>query len=180
MAISKQRTSLFFRLSISVTVFSALFSFLPSFLLVIGALGMVFFLGVQLWQEPQRQLLDYARLLLIVAFVSSYFLDALGLPYQNVGNGATKIALCLFLLIYCKDVVAVLIENMHNAPLLMHRATTVQLSYLLADLATVYIVIASLFKFFNWQIGFVNGNLLLVVGLFTALVSLLASAKELR
>lgn len=179
MSISKEKTALFFRLSISVTVFSALFTFMPSALIILGALGMVIFLSLQLYQKDKREPLDYARLLLIIAFSSNYALILLRLPYADVLTLVTKFALIAFLLLYIKGIIKSFQDITQNATMLLSSFSRDDLSYLLADLATVYIVIASLFKILHWEIGILNGNLLLAIGLFSALISIAATSKAL-
>lgn len=177
MSISKEKTSLFFRLSISVTVFSALFKFMPSFLVILGALGMVTFLSIQLYQKKQRTPLDYARLLLIVSFSSNYAFNLFGLPYVHVLTLITKLALIAFLILYVKKIITSFQDTIQNNNLLLTSFGREDLSFILADLATVYIVIASLFIILHWEIGILNGNLLLIIGLFSALISILASPR---
>ncbi|GAB5475396.1 MAG: hypothetical protein Mars2KO_34950 [Maribacter sp.] len=179
MSISKQKTALFFRLSISVTVFSALFKFMPSALIVLGAFGMMVFLSLQLYQKDKREPLDYVRLLLIVVFSSNYAFILLGLPYVHVLTLMTKLALIAFLLLYIKQIITSFQDITQNTTMLLSSFSRDDLSYLLADLATVYIVIASLFKILHWEIGILNGNLLLAIGLFSALISLIATSREL-
>jgi len=147
---------------------------MPTFLIILGAIGMVTFLSIQLYQKEEREILDYARLLLIVFFAGNYALELLNLPYGN-----TKLALAAFLLVYIKKIVISFKDITHNNSLFLTSFGRENLSYILADLATVYIVIASLFISLNWELGILNGNVLLVIGLFTALISILASSKEL-
>ena len=180
MSISKQKTALFFRLSISITVFSALFTFMPSFLIILGAVGMVTFLSMQLYQKAERVPLDYARLFLIVSFASNYAFNLFSLPYGNITALVTKLALVAFLLLYIKKIIISFQGVTQNNNLFLTSIGRENLSHILADLATVYIVIASLFIILKWEIGLLNGNLLLVIGLLSALVSILASSKALR
>ena len=177
MALSNQKTSLFFRLSISVTVFGALFNFIPWYLIILGAVGMILFHSIQFFQKKDRSPLDFARHLLIVSFSSNYIISILQLPFGHVLTVLTKTALIIFLLLYIKNILSSFLENSQNN-LLLPNLSRESLSYILADLAIVYIVIASLFKILNWEFGIVNANLLLVIGLFTALVSILASPKN--
>lgn len=177
MTISNQKTSLFFRLSISVTVFSALFKFMPSSLIILGALGMVISLSIQLYQNEQRAPLDYARLLLIVSFLSNYAFNLFGSPYGNLFMLITKLALIAFLILYLRKIILSFQDITQNQTMLLSSIGKENLSYILADLATVYIVIASLFKILHWEIGILNGNVLLTIGLFSALISILASSK---
>lgn len=179
MSISKQKTALFFRLSISVTVFSALFKFMPSFLTILGAVGMVAFLSIQLFQKEERVALDYARLALIVSFTGNYAFNLFSLPYENVTALATKLALIAFLIFYIQKII-VSFQGITQNNLLLTSFCREDLSFILADLATVYIVMASLFIILNWEIGILNGNLLLIIGLFSALVSILAGSKQLE
>ncbi len=176
MTISKQKTSLFFRLSISVTVFGALFNFISWPLIMLGALGMVIFHTIQFFQKQQKLPLDYSRQLLIVAFSSNYIFNILHLPFGHVLTLLTKVALITFLLLYIKGIIASFLENSQNN-LLLQNFGTEKLAYILADLATVYIVIASLFKILHWEFGIINANFLLIIGLLSALISILASSK---
>ena len=179
MTISKQKTSLFFRLSISVTVFCALFKFMPSFLIIVGAIGMVIFLGIQFYQKQRRLPLDYARLLLIVSFSFNYGVILFGLPYGHILTLITKLLLISFLVLYIKKILFSYQEITQNDSFSLPSFSRESLSYILADLATVYIVIASLFKILHWEFGMFDSNVLLAIGLFTALISILASSKEL-
>jgi len=178
MTISKQKTSLFFRLSISVTVLAALFKFIPWPVIIIGAVGMVVFHTIQVIQKETRVPLDYARHLLIIFFSVNYVFSILHLPYVHVLTMLTKTALIAFLGLYIKEIIAPNQENSENN-LLLQEFSTEKLSFILADLATVYIVTASLFKILNWELGIINSNLLLIIGLFSALISILASSKSL-
>lgn len=177
MTISKQKTSLFFRLSISITVFGALFKFMSWPLIIIGALGMVIFHGIQLFQKQNRSPLDYSRQVLIVAFLCTSLFGIFQLQYVHVLTLLTKTALIAFLMLYIKEIIASLHGSTQSTNL-FSRFTTEKLSYLLADLATVYIVTASLFKILHLEFGIINSNLLLVIGLFTALISILAGSKD--
>ncbi|MGF1558579.1 MAG: hypothetical protein ACFCUL_05770 [Flavobacteriaceae bacterium] len=177
MSISKQKTSLFFGLSISATVLGALLNFTFWPLLLLGVTGMVFFHTVQLVQKEHRLLLDYARQLLIVSFSSNYVFSFFNFPYMDILLLLTKLAVIAFLLLYVKKIIVSLQEITQNNTMLLSSFSREDLSCILADLATVYIVIASLFKVLHWEIGIINSNLLLVIGLFTAMISILASAK---
>lgn len=177
MTISNQKTSLFFRLSISVTVCGALFKFISWPLIILGVAGMLIFHTIQFFQKQHRLPLDYSRQLLILAFSCNYVFNILHLPYGHVLTFLTKAALIAFLLLYIKKIIALHQENTQNG-LLLQKLGTENLSHLLADLATVYIVIASLFKILHWEFGIINANFLLIIGLFTALISILAGLKN--
>jgi len=176
MAISKQKIALLFRLSISITVFGALFKFVPWFLIILGILGMVIFYSFQFFQKEQKLALDYARYLLIASFASNYIVSILSLPYGHVLTIFTKLALIAFILLYVKKILFSYRESAQNN-LLLPNVDRENLSYMLADLATVYIVIASLFKILHWEFGILNANVLLIIGLFSALISILANEK---
>lgn len=176
MSISKQKTSLFFRLSISITVFGALFKFIPWSLIILGAVGMVIFHSIQLIQKQDRSPLDYARHLLIISFSSNYIMSTLQLPYGHLLVILTKTALILFLSLYIKNILTSFLANAQRNLLLPH-VSRENLSHILADLAIVYIVIASLFKILHWEFGILNANVLLMIGIFTAVISILASPK---
>lgn len=177
MMISKQKTALFFRISISITVFGALFKFIPWFLIILGAVGMVIFHSIQFFQKERRLPLDYARHLLILSFSCNYIIGILHLPYGYILTVLTKTALIVFLLLYIKKTLSSYQENTQNN-LLLPNISMENLSYILADLAIVYIVIASLLKILNWQFGILNTDVLLVIGLFSALISILVSPKK--
>ncbi|MGB5554176.1 MAG: hypothetical protein WBM83_05905 [Flavobacteriaceae bacterium] len=177
MTISTQKTSLFFRLSISATVIGALFTTFSWPLIMLGVTGMVFFHTLQILQSKERLTLDYARYLLIVSFTSNYVFNLLNLPFVDVPIFITKLALIAFLLLYVKKIVGSFHEITRNNSLLISNLGGENLSFILADLATVYIVIASLFKILHWELGFINANVLLIIGLFSALISILASSK---
>ncbi len=179
MVLSKQKTSLFFRLSISVTVLGALFKFNSWPLIILGATGMVVFHTLQFFQKQKRSPLDYSRQLLIIAFSGNYVFSIFNLPNAYMLSFLTKVALITFLLLYVKKILSSYQENTQNG-LLLQNIDTENLSYILADLATVYIVIASLFRILHWEFGIINTNVLLVIGLFSALVSILTSSKNIR
>lgn len=176
MTIPEQKTSLFFNLSISITVFGALFKLMSWPLIMLGAVGMTIFHSIQFFQKQQRLPLDYSRQLLIVFFLCNFLFSIFELPYGHVMTLLTKASLIAFLVLYIKNILSSNQENTQNNPLLPNFSTE-NLSFLLADLATVYVVIASLFKILNWEFGIINSNLLLIIGLFSALVSILAGSK---
>ena len=179
MSNSEQKTSLFFRLSISVTVFSTFFSFIPSSLIIAGTVGMVIFLSIQLYQKKQRIPLDYARLLLVVSFASNFAFGIFESALGNLSIVTTKLALIGFLFLYIKKTIPAFQDLMQKNSLLLSSLGREQLSFILAEFAIVYIVVASLFIQLHWEIGILNGNLLLIMGLFSALTSILASSKAL-
>lgn len=146
-------------------------------LIMLGATGMVIFHGIQLFQKQHRLPLDYSRQLLIVAFLCNSLFNIFQLQYGHVLTLLTKTALIAFLILYIKDILTSLHGNIQSSDLQAY-FNTERLSYILADLATVYIVIASLFKILHWEIGIINANVLLVIGLFSALISILAGSKE--
>jgi len=179
MIISKQKTAVLFRLSISITVFGALLKHMAWPLILLGASGMVFFHSVQLVQNKERTPLDFARHLLIIFFSFNYVFSIFQLPFVAALTLLTKLALVAFLGLYIKEFV-VPSEDSLQSNILLGNLTTANLSFILADLATVYIVIASLFKILQWEFGIINANLLLIIGLCSALISILASPKVLE
>ncbi|WP_273565586.1 hypothetical protein [Maribacter halichondriae] len=178
MAISKQKIALFFRLSISATVFGALFKFVSWPLIMLGVTGMVIFHTIQFFQNQHRSALDYARQLLIVSFSCNYVFNLFSLPYVHILILITKLALIAFLILYIKKIMVSFQDITQNNSLLLTNLGRENLSHILADLATVYIVIASLFKMLHWEFGIINANVLLVIGLFSALISIVASPKN--
>ncbi|MEO9891658.1 hypothetical protein [Aurantibacter sp.] len=176
MSISEQKTSLFFKLSISITVFGALLKYLSWPLIILGGVGMVIFHGIQFFQKQKRLPLDYARYILVVVFLCNYLFSIFQLPYANILSLITKVSLIVFLLLYIKKIVSASQENTDRNQLLSNYSTE-DLSYLLADLATVYIVLASLFKILQWEFGIINTNFLLIIGLISAFISILTSSK---
>lgn len=138
---------------------------------------MVIFHSIQFFRKQDRIPLDYARHLLIVSFSCNFIISILDLPFGYALTVLTKIALIIFLLLYIKNILSSFIENTQN-DFLLPNISRENLSFILADLAIVYIVIASLFKILHWEFGLLNADVLLVVGLFSALVSILASPKN--
>lgn len=178
MSISKQKTSLFFRLSISATVFGALFNFISSPIILLGVTGMVVFNTIQFFQKNQKSVLDYSRHFLILSFTGIYVSNLFSLPYLQALTIITKFTLIAFLLVYVKKMMVSFKDITDNNMLLLNSFAREDVSFILADLATVYIVIASLFKILHWEIGIINANVLLVIGLFSALISILANPRE--
>jgi len=179
MKLSKQKSSLFFRLSISITVFGALVKFMSWPLILLGATGMIIFHSIELFQKQNRSALDYSRQLLITAFLCSSLFGIFQSEYTYILTITTKTALIIFLVAYIKEILTSLNGSTDNGNLLAYFGTE-KLSYLLADLATVYIVIASLFKLLDWEIGMINSNVLLIIGMFTALISILTGARSIK
>lgn len=180
MKISDQQISLFFKLSISITVFSALFAFVPPFLTIFGVVGMIAFLGIQLYRKKQKVALDYARLLLIASFSGHCAVAFFNGPYAHITTLLMKLALMVFLLLYIRKIISSLQELTQSGTLLSDGLGGDSISYLLADIAAVYIVVAALFKILHWEIGILNSNLLLVIGFCSALVSILTSSRSIR
>lgn len=177
MTISTQKTALFFRLSISLTVFGALFKFLSWPIILLGAAGMIVFHSVQLFQKEKRLPVDIARQVLIVTFSCNYLVSIMNLPYGYLLTSLTRTALIVFILMYVREILYPN-KDITQDKISILNLNVESLSSLLADLATVYIVIASLFKILNWEFGIINANLLLVIGLFTALISILTGSKK--
>ena len=165
-------------LSISITVFGALIKYNSWPLIVLGAIGMVVFHSIQFFQKEQRTPLDYARHLLIVAFSCNYVVSMLQFEYAHLLTLLTKATLIAFLVLYIKKIILSYKENTQNG-FLQPNLTRENLSFILADLAIVYIVMASLFTILHWEFGILNANVLLVIGLFSAVVSILSSSKAL-
>ncbi|MDB4291846.1 hypothetical protein N9954_00450 [Maribacter sp.] len=180
---SKQKVALYFKISLSTILLGAVFKFMhwpygwP--LIAIGAVGTVLFHSIQFYQKQDRAPLDYSRLLLIVSFSLYYLFSIFQLQYGAIFIVLIKAALVAFLILYVKEILFPSSENGPGNSLLDHFGRE-NLSYLLSDLATVYIVVASLFKILHWEFGIINGNVLLVIGLLSALVSILASPKDLK
>jgi len=179
MTISKQQTALLFRLSISITVFGALLKYMTWPFVILGSLGMLFFHSIQLVQKEDRSALDYSRHLLIILFGTNYAFSLFQMPYISIVTLCTKLALIAFVGLYVKEFITPSNEN-SQTNLMINNLSTESLSFLLADLATVYIVIAFLFKILQWEFGIINANVLLVIGLCSALISILASPKALE
>lgn len=144
-----------------------------------GAAGMILFHSLQLFQKEKKQALDYARHALIVIFSFNYVFNVLALPFSNVLMAATRVTLVVFMIMYIVKIIGSLQQNSESS-LSLSDLGTENLSYLLADIATVYIVVASLFKILHWQFGIINANFLFAIGLFTAVISILTSPKGLK
>ncbi len=179
MSNSNQITALVFRISISITVFGALFNFISWPFVILGAAGMVISHSIQFLSKKNHSFLNYSRYVLIVSFSCCYVFSFIPFPYSHLFIMATKVSLVVFLLLYIKQVMNLYHQSAQSGFLLQNLGTE-KLSLILADLAIVYVAIASLFKILHWEIGILNANVLLVIGLFTAMISILASSKIAR
>jgi len=148
-------------------------------LILLGALGMVIFHSMELFRKQNKSPLDYSRQFLIIAFLGTSLSGVFQIQYAETLSILTKTALIVFLVVYIKEIVSSLHGNSDSNNLVAYFSTE-KLSLLLADLATVYIVIASLFKILNWEFGIITSNLLLVIGLFTAVISILAGSRSIK
>lgn len=140
---------------------------------------MVFFHSIQFYQKQDRLPVDYARQLLIVFFSFNYVFSILQLPFVLILTILTKTALIAFLAFYIKEIMATDPEDSEQSVQFLNFSNE-KLAYLLADMATVYIVMASLFKILDWELGIITSNFLMIIGLCTAIVSILAGTMSLE
>ena len=179
MTITTQKTSLFFKLSISITVFGGLIQYLSWPLILLGAFGMVTFHSIDFFQKQNKSTLDYLRQLLIVAFLGNSLFSVFQFEYANILTIVTKTILIIFLIAYIKEVLFSVEKSIQEGNLFSF-IDTEKLSRILADISTIYIIVASFLKILNWKAGIINANFLLVVGLLAALTSILTSSKILN
>ncbi len=183
MPISNQRIRFFLRMSISVTILGALFKVLhwagAPILFVGGCIGIVVFYSTQFYRKKPKRLLDYSKFFLLLSFLFHYTFRVLHLKYGHVFTILTQLALLVFLILYVHDVL--FSEHDHsenNASQLLRRPGRKAISYLLNGLATMGIIIGALLKILHWEFNFVNGNLLLCIGLLAAATSVIMGSTD--
>jgi len=176
MNISKQKVRFFLRLSISVAILGILFKVLHWMyagpILIAGCIGIGLFYSLRFYQKKPKEILDYSRLALVISFLFHYVIRVFHLPYGYIFRTLFQLSFVLLLILYIRDVLFVKPKSEdYNSPQEVEKAKTKALSYLLYGIATIGVVLGSLFKILHWEFGFINGNIVLTIGLLAAAVS---------
>jgi len=176
MTISRQKVSFCLRLSISIAIVGILFKILhwmyAGHILVVGCLGIGIFYSLRFYQKKPKALLDYFRLSMLIFFLFHYLIRVFHLPYDSIFRILFQLSFVLFLILYIRDVLFLkpkMTEN--NNPQDYVKSKIQALTYLLYGIATIGVVLGSLFKILHWEFGFINGNMLLTIGLLAAAIS---------
>ena len=185
MNLSKQKVQLFLRLSISVAIIGILFKIqhwmYAGPILIIGCLGIGVFYSLRFFQKEEKDLLDYFRLAMIILFLFHYVIRVFHLPYGIVFRSLFQLSFLLFLILYIRDIFFVKPELKANSNKEGRaKAKNEAFTYLLYGIASIGIVMGSLFKILHWAFGFINGDILLTIGLLAAAVSVFMGSSSLK
>lgn len=146
--------------------------------LILGLLGIAVFYSLQFYQNQPKQLLDYARLILLTSFLLHYIFRVFHLEHGYIFTAIMQLTFVVFLILYGRDVLFIQSDAIDDdVPITKTKVRQKALTYLLYGLATVGILIGALFKILHWQFGFVNGNILLTIGLLAAAGSVFVGAS---
>ncbi len=179
--ISKQKTSLFLRLSIALALVAVFFKIMhwqfSEVLLIIAISGIAVFYGIWFSLKTPKQWLDYAKLFLLISFLFQYLFSVLHLNYGFIFSYIFKIALVVFIIVYIKNQFFSL--NDTSKPVGKRQVPKKKFySIILNTIAVLCIVIGAQFKILHWEFGLINGNILLSVGLVSAAISIVIGFKK--
>ncbi|TMM58355.1 hypothetical protein FEE95_02690 [Maribacter algarum] len=187
MIISKQQTRLCLRLSIAVAILGILFKIMhwpyPGVLLLTGTLGIAIFYSLRFSQKHPKTLLDYSKLFLLIAFLFHYKFKVFHLAYGYIFTTIMQVAFVLLISAHIREVWFLDTDadtDEIDSPSVKSKPRQRALSYLLYSLAGIGIFMGYFFKILRWEFGFINGNVLLTIGLLAAAITVLlgASSKE--
>ncbi len=177
MTLSKQKVRLFLRLSMSVTLIGILFKILhyafAAELLVIGVIGIALFYGITFYQNQHKTVLDYAKVFLLVSFLTHYLFRIFHLQFGHIFTFIFQGALLLFIIAYVMDVLSDSNASDGDEDRSEPTSKRNKVTTLLQTFAGICIISGAFLKILHWQIGIVNGTTLLIIGLLFGLASLL-------
>lgn len=176
MTISKQKVRLCLRLSISIAILGILFKILhwmfAAQILISGCVGIAIFYALHFYQKQPKEILDYSRLALVIFFLFHYVIRVFHLPYGSIFQTLFQLSFVFFLVLHIRDVLfskQKIEENSHHKEQV--KTEYKLLTYLLYGIAAFGVVLGSLFKILHWNFGFLNGNILLTIGLLATAIS---------
>lgn len=179
--ITKQKTILFLKLSFALAFIGALFKIMhwqySEFILITAVGGILVFYSIWFYKKANKRWLDYGKLFLAISFIFHYLFRVLHLNYSYIFTNIFRIALVLFIITYVKyvffpeDVSSELEEKNPTSKKKIY-------SIILNSIAVVCIILGAQFKILHWEFGFLNGNILLSVGLAAVTISLLIGFKK--
>ena len=180
MNISKQKAQLFFKLSVAMVLIGALFKIMhwPYSWLILsaGVCSLITFYAVKFSKKEPKTILDYSKLFLITSFSIHYIFNVFHLAYGHIFTYIIQASLIAYVILYDKDVL--FSDSDEYQELESSKPIKNNLNNLFYGLAIICIIIGALFKILHWEFGYINGNLLLIVGLLIAIISLLIFTNE--
>jgi CBS domain containing-hemolysin-like protein len=176
--ISKQKTNLFLRISIAVLILGILFKILhlnyTAIVFISGAIGIIVFYTVRFFQKQPKELLDYSKLFLVIAFVIQYVLQVFHWSFGGIFQRIAQIAFVIFMILYVRDVFFLKDEGEEfKDSESRKKATNKKLNYFLYGIAGLGIIVGAQFKILHWEFGFITGDILLSIGLLAAVISVI-------
>lgn len=147
-------------------------------LLGIGTLGITIFYSLQFYLKKPKSVLDYSKFFLLLAFIFHYIFRVLHWPYGFIFTFIFRGALILIVISYFYDVLFDKSGAMSNDTLTLQSIRRNKLSQVLYVLAGIGIIVGAFFTILHWEFGFINGTILLIVGLCCALLSVFMPANK--
>ncbi|WP_282049847.1 GldL-related protein [Maribacter aquivivus] len=179
--ITKQNTHIFLRLSIALAIIAALFKVMhwqySDILLIVAVVGITLFYSIWFYKKSTKIGLDYAKFFLLSSFIFQYLFKILHLKYGFIFSHLFRISLVVFIIVYVKDIF--FSENV-SSELEEKQPTSKKKIYsiILNTITVLCIIIGAQFKILHWEFGWINGNILLTVGLVTATISIIFGIKK--
>ena len=179
--ITKEKSNRFLSLSIALALIAILFKIMhwpyAEILLVTAVGGIAIFFIIGFYQKPIKNWLDYAKLFLLISFLLHYLFRVLHLNYGYIFSYIFRMVLIFFIVAYIKDV---FFSNDNSSKLEEQPPTSKKkiINIVLYSTAVICIIIGAQFKILHWQFGFLNGNLLLTVGLIATALSIILGFKK--
>lgn len=147
-------------------------------LLGIGTLGVSIFYSLQFYDKKPKSVLDYSKFFLLVAFILHYIFRVLHWPYGFIFTFIFRGALILIVISYFYDVLFDKSDATSNDALTAKSLGRNKLNHLLYVLAGIGIIVGALFKILHWEFGFINGTILLIVGLCCGILSVFIPSNK--
>ncbi len=182
MAISKQKVKLFLSLSIAIAIFGILFKIMhwpfAMVLLLCGCAGIALSYALRFYNKQPKRLLDYTKLLLLIFFLFHYTFKIFHWSYGSIFTRLTQIFLVISVLLYIRDVFFIEPNQENIDPPEKMKRKNETLSYFLYGIAAFGIIVGAQFKILHWEFNFINGNVLLAIGLLAVIASLFISTND--
>jgi len=146
---------------------------------ILGILGIAVFYTIRFVQMPPKALLDYSRLSLLIFFLLHYTFRVYHLPYGYVFTVLTQLSLLIVIIFYVRDVLFLRkeFEEIDDGQTVISSRKKA-IAYLFYSVAAFGTVIGVIFKILHWEFGFINGGVLLIIGLLAATISVLIDFKK--
>lgn len=176
--ISKKSINLYLKISIAVIILGILFKILhysfAVFFFLTGALGIIIFYSLRFALKRPKKLLDYSKLFLVTTFIIQYVLRVFHRSFGGIFSLLAQIALVIFMVLLVRDVFFVKDQSeKFDHETNPNKSFKKGLNYLLYAIAAIGIIVGASVKILHWQFGFINGNVLLTIGLLAAALSVI-------